>query len=378
MEVIKPEEITDKLDDPMPELYREFRSQEDIPVHKGLHIDDVTEIETGHWERTGQKGAFINLYGMQGIVDIQVNEIEPGGQMTPQRHFYEEVVWVVEGDGITVVGEGDNQTTFEWGNNACFLIPKNTPYYHINASDESSARLVSQTTLPLLLTLTQSPEFIFNSEYDFWSGPQNDDFYSGEGEMGTMYEGKYGDAGAPVTWDANFVPDITTFDKLKTWNRLGATKIVFIPFPESSMYVHLSEWATGMYKNAHRHGPAANVFIRSGEGYTLLWKPEWDYKVKVAWGVHSLVTPPAGWYHQHFNLGSEPAGQFAIHSPRLGTLHDGAIFDAHDPANIIDYVEEEPGIRELYKEELEGREAELRMPEECYTNPDFDFEEVEG
>lgn len=374
MEVIPPSELPESLDNAMPELYQEFRDGENIPVHKGLCIEDVTELETDHWERTGQNGAFINLYGMQGVDDIQVHELVPGGELKPQRHFFEEIVYVVEGNGLTVVGEGDNQQTFEWSENATFVIPKNTPYYHINASDEDRALLLAQTTLPELLNLIQDVEFIYNCDYDFWGREGGQEFYSADGNMGSMYEGKYGEEGAPVSWNANFIPDITKFDKLKTWNRLGATRIVFIPFPSSSMFVHLSEWSTGMYKNAHRHGPGANVFIRSGEGYTLLWRPEWDYKVKVDWSVHSLVTPPAGWYHQHFNTGDEPAGQYAIHAPRTGSLHDHAIFDAHEPVNIIDYVDEDPGIRELYKQELEKRGLEFRMPEEGYTDPDYDFE----
>lgn len=376
MKVITPAEFDEPLGDPMPELYQKFREREGIPVHGGLHVDDVTEVETGDWERTGQKGAFVNLYGMQGVDDVQIHEIAPGEETHVQRHFYEEVVHVARGEGLTVLGEGENQQTFEWGDDACFLIPKNTPYYHVNASGEKPVRLVCQTSLPQMLNLVQDEEFIFNCEYDFWNHRDASEFYSADGEVGSMYEGKYGEAGSPMTWDANFISDITKFDKMRTWNRLGATKIVFIPFPTSSMFVHLSEWSSGMYKNAHRHGPGANVFIRSGEGYTLLWRPEWDYKVKVDWSVNSLVTPPAGWYHQHFNMGSEPAGQFAIHSPRTGTLHEHAIFDAHDPVNVIDYVDEEPGIRELYRQKLRERNLEFRMPEACYADPEFNFEEA--
>ena len=108
MEVVTPEEVAGDLDDPMPERYREFRDREGIPVHMWLCVDDVTEVETGPWDRTGQRGAFVNLYGMQGIDDVQIHEIAPGGEMDPQRHFYEEIVWVVQGNGLSVIGEGDD------------------------------------------------------------------------------------------------------------------------------------------------------------------------------------------------------------------------------------------------------------------------------
>lgn len=106
-----------------------------------------------------------------------------------------------------------------------------------------------------------------------------------------------------------------------------------------------------------------------------MWRPEWDYRVKVDWSMYSLVTPPAGWYHQHFNTSDESAGQFAIHGPRTGGLHKGGLFDAHDSNNIIDYIDEDPDVRELYKEELEQRGLEFRMPEDYYTDPNFNFEE---
>lgn len=376
MEIVPLDEIEDTFDENvMTDRYAEFTKREGIPVHKGLFIENVNELEVGLWDRTGQYGAFAVLYGQQGVDDLQIQELEPGGETDRQQHFYEEIVFVTEGRGVTVVGEENNEITFEWEENSLFYLPKNAPYKHINSSGDSTARLVSQTSLPQLLNMIDDADFIYNSPYDFWTEHSRQEFYSAEGETGLMYEGKYGDDG-PVTWESNFVPDVTSIDKLQSWARVGGTRVVFIPFSQSSstMFAHLSEFPAGRYNPAHRHGPGANVFMRSGkEGYSLLWEEGMNKKIKVEWGERSVFTPPAGWYHHHFNLGPKPAGHLAMHAPVLGTLKEHEMFDAHKPDNIIDYVHEDSQTAEHYERELERRGRESNMPPECYTDPLFEF-----
>lgn len=368
----------------VPDAYDEFRQQENIPIHTGLYIRDLDEVETDSWDRTGQRGALINLYGMEGINDLQIHEIAPREETTQQRHFYHEIVYVLKGSGITTIGEGDSARQFEWSKHSMFAIPRNTTYAHKNMSGEDDVKLVVQTDLPQLIDIIRDEEFIFNSEYDFWGDRDVESVYSDEGTVGTMYADKPlltddDEANAPVTWETNFVPDITDFNQFDKddWNNLGAMKIMRIPFPVHNTYVHLSEIPVGKYKNAHRHNPGANVFIHTGEGYALMWDDELEeqnQKVRLDWGPRSVYTPPGGWWHHHFNVGSEPAGQFAMHAPPIGTMNArDHIFDPHSQRNTILYHQEDEHTRELYKSEIEKSGVEFDMPEETYTDPEFKY-----
>jgi len=58
----------------------------------------------------------------------------------------------------------------------------------------------------------------------------------------------------------------------------------------------------------------------AGEGYSLLWEPGGE-KVMCPWGEAAVFTPPGGWYHQHFNLGDEPARYLKFgHLPQLARV----------------------------------------------------------
>lgn len=66
--------------DSVPSEYETFRAEEGIPVHSGLAVDDINDLATGKWARTTERGALINLYGMEGIVDPQLHELTPEGE----------------------------------------------------------------------------------------------------------------------------------------------------------------------------------------------------------------------------------------------------------------------------------------------------------
>lgn len=370
VEFVDVEEFEDQMGDELDHVwkeYRAFRDDEGIPVHTGLYVEDINTLETGPWERTGQKGAFVNLYGAEGVNDMQIHEIAPGEETTEQQHFYDALVYVTQGQGLVAVGPEGDETVVEFQEQSHFALPQNVPYRYVNTSDETPLRLVSQSGLPQLCNMVKDTDFFFDCDYEFWNASDDGDIYSTES---TLREGET----FPVVWDANFIPDIQKFEKLETWHHRGAGGVsVRLPMPASTMYTHISEFPVGTYKKAHRHGPGANVGILSGEGYSLMWKEGMDQLVKVDWKPGSIITPPARWYHQHFNTGEEPARYFAMHIPRLGDFYSTDMFDPHLPVNQIEYAEEDPDIRELFEEELAENGLEMHMPEAAYTDPDFEF-----
>lgn len=373
VDVIHADEFEQRLDvDNVTDTYREFRDEEGIPVHTGLYVDDWNTLETGRWDRTGQRGAFVNLYGAEGVNDMQIHEIEPGGMTTEQHHLYEKIVYVSRGSGLTVVGRGDDEVVFEWEADALFFIPPNTPYRYVNASDDEPVRLIAETPLPQLLTMLKDERLVFDPGRNAWAQFHEDGYFSADANI--VESSHPGRPGGVLSWIANFIPDILNFENLEYHQaRGGGGTSVLFPMPQSSMWAHISEFPTGTYKKAHRHHPGANVGMLTGEGFSLMWEEGWDEMVRIDWGPRTFFTPPARWYHQHFNTGADPARYFAMHGPKLGTLEDANMFDYRNPDNQIEYVDEDPAIREIYRQELAEKDGESRMPDECYTTPDYEF-----
>lgn len=352
----------------LPSEYLKYRENEDIPVHGGLYIEDVNEVEVGGWDRTQQKGAFVNLFGSGGINDIQIHEIEPNGKTSVQRHFHDAMVYVSEGDGFTTVGEGNEEETFEWSTDTFFFLPPNTPYQYTNAGD-SPARLVVCTTLPFLLTVIKEHEFIFNCDYDFWSSYDTGEFFT----EGGLYQGEFpkSQGGEGLVWETNFVPDLNGFENVKQW-REQAGNFVFFHLPHTSTFAHVAEFEAGTYKKAHRHQPGAQIVNLAGVGYSLMWKEDWDQKVSVEWKPGSLFTPPEDWFHQHFNVTETPSRYLAYHIPEMKLMW-GGVFDPVAPENEIDYNNEDEIIREYYADRLADNGLELEMPEAAYTEENYEW-----
>lgn len=375
MEIVEPSEFDfGESMDTMSSVYRDYRDGEGIPVHTRFHVEDVNELETGYWERTDAKGAFVNNYGMEGIADLHVHELDPEDETTWQRHLFDQIVYVSKGRGHTAVGRGDDGVTFEWETPSCYYIPRNTSYKFVNESGEDAARLVCHTCLPQLLEMVRDVDFIFDCEYDFWDGDR--DYYDPEP---TIHRRTGRDEGhlSSVFWEANYVPDLREFDYMESSeaNVWGAGSFAMFPFGDSSLSAHIAEFPTGMYKKAHHHAPGYNIIILSGEGYELMWPPGSEKIVRVDYGPHAILSPPSGWWHHHFHTAPDATSQLAMHPPELGTLlsRKGA-FNPQAKFNTLEYVDEDPVIRNRYREELERRGLEFQMPEQVYTDPEFDIE----
>lgn len=353
-------EEDDELDN-VSEHYRTLRDNEDIPVHTGLYVENLNELETGLWERTGQQGAFVNLYGNQGVNDIQIQEIEPGGRTSWQRHMYDELVYVSRGQGLTVIGDEDDEQFFEWQRHSMFFIPPNVPFQYVNPTNEP-ARVVSQTPLPQLCNIYKNVEFFFECDHEY--AEIDPDYYS-DGAL--FHTDRY-----PV-WESNFIPDLTKFSKLEDRpDRGGGGSNAHFSLPDASSHAHISEFPVGRYKLSHRHEPGANIIILSGHGYSLLWEAAEETIVKVDWKPLSAVVPPGLWYHQHFNTSDDSARYLAFRPPSWGTFSESTI-NPNRPNNKIPYTDEDPAIRELFESAIAEVGLESRMPAEVYTDPEYEF-----
>src|SRR5690349_11036417 len=89
--------------------YEQWQQHEGVPVVTGFYIEDLNTLELGPWARKGGSGAIVNLEGTGGVNDMHVVELKPGGASEPERHIYEEMVYVLSGRGSTQVWYDENR-----------------------------------------------------------------------------------------------------------------------------------------------------------------------------------------------------------------------------------------------------------------------------
>jgi quercetin dioxygenase-like cupin family protein/oxalate decarboxylase/phosphoglucose isomerase-like protein (cupin superfamily) len=341
------------------DTYKEYQRREGIPVVHGFGVEDIKTVELGTWARRGGRGAFIDLDGNGGINDAYVCEIPAGGSLAPERHIYEEMVYVVSGTGSTSVwNDPARKLSFEWKAGSLFAIPLNANYQHFNGSGREPARFLSVTSAPVVMNLFHNLDFVFANPFAFsdrFSG--QDDYFAGEGKLHDQR-----------VLATNFVPDVNTIE-LYLWKERGAGgRNVRFELANNTMAAHISEFPVGTYKKGHRHGPGAHVIILNGSGYSLLW-PEGDERRKFDWQPGGLVVPPRGWFHQHFNSGATPARYLALRwgsrryamSEAFSQGEGKTDVDVKNGGSQIEYEDEDPAIHELFEAELRAHNAPCRM-----------------
>lgn len=352
------------------DAYLDWVSKEGIPVTEDYGID-LFKVETALWPRYGVKGAAVHLKGRGDFANMFLFDLPPGMATTPQRHLYEEVVYVLEGSGSTQLEFGDGRKrSFEWGPKSMFAIPLNAKHRHFNGSGRERALIVSTTDLPLVMNTFHNDRFIFTNEFDFADRAGKNEYYSGEGDLITVRPGNH-------MWETNFVPDLASIE-LKSWGDRGAggTNIMFV-LADGTMHAHISEMPVGTYKKGHRHGPGFHVMCVTGQGYSLLWfEGEKDF-LRINWG-HGVVFPPADrQFHQHFNTSAYPARYLATgvgglrypltYAQRRSLLgvkpgEKGAVSTSiKEGGDQIEYDDQDPRIHRLWLEEMKVHDVEPKM-----------------
>ena len=73
------------------------------------------------WKRTGGLAARMCLAGTGETNDAYICEIPPGKALEPQKHMFEELIYIVSGRGATTVwNDGEPKHTFEWQEGSVF------------------------------------------------------------------------------------------------------------------------------------------------------------------------------------------------------------------------------------------------------------------
>jgi oxalate decarboxylase/phosphoglucose isomerase-like protein (cupin superfamily) len=342
--------------------YLNWVKDEGIPVVEDFGVD-IKKVETKPWARYGVPGCFVHLKGRGDFLAMYVIDIPKGGKTTPQKMMAEEVFYVIDGHGSTVVESYDGKKhSFEWGPRSLFALPLNCRYQHFNGSGAERARLYSCNDLPLVMNLYRNHKFVFDNNSAFPEREGDTSYFAGEGEFIPKIPGRH-------MWETNYVTNLSTFE-LQAWSKRGAGgSNIMLSLADGTIHAHVSEMPVGTYKKGHRHGADFHVMCCKGDGYSLLWYEFEKDLVRVDWDHGVVFAPPDGMFHQHFNAGPEPARYLAIAmgSMRYPLLAEkravwlGMDVSIKDGGKQIEYEDQHPKVHPTYLEALAKHGAKSKM-----------------
>lgn len=355
-------------------------AREGVPVVRGHGLTDVRGVDLGPWARLGGSGAFIDLPGMEGLTGMYVVEVPPGGGLEPERHLYDELMYVLNGRGTAKVwsgarGQDRGPVVFEWQEGSLFAPPLNTWHQLFNAAGSERALLLGVTLAPPLMDLWHNIPFIFNCDHDFV------DRFDGRPDFFEVGDRSLHEYSGVMLWETNFIPDVRGAT-LDAYERIGGPghRATSYQMGGNVLVGHMAESEVGHYRKAHFHAGGAILLTLRGAGYTLMWPVEvgtrpyqsgqGDRVVRVDWREGSVVSPPGDWFHQHFPTAAEPTRQVALRmgSKRYGVkFHDLAVRDGvhlsmSEGGTLIEYEQEDPEIERQFRRALVEAGVEYRMP----------------
>jgi len=354
--------------------YQDWVKAQELPIHRGYYIEDLRTVELGWWEERKCNAAFMELAGQEGVTEVRVTEVPAAKTTAPVKMALDELVYVVDGRGLASIRLGDRApVSFEWQKHSLFRVPRNHTVEFSNTQGDRGARLLHYNSLPMAMQLLPDPDYFFNSTNE---DPEiiygSSGFYS-EAKVVHQAENEQS-SGRPrgAFWNGNFFPDMRAWDQLIPFKGRGAGgHVVWIKYPGSPLWNHMSVFPSKTYKKAHRHGPGTLIVIPTGEGYSYMW-PEGGEKVYVPWHEASIFVPPNKWFHQHFNVSAETDRYLAFHAPRGSNETSERVEDiARDQ---IEYPDEDPMIRNKFETELEKRGLKSIMPDQAYKQHDFEWD----
>jgi quercetin dioxygenase-like cupin family protein len=332
--------------------YQQFVKQEGAPLYEGSALEDLASLKLVDWERRGGKVAYTRL-GDQEDHNLQIIEIPPGGQLKPERHMYDAIMYVMQGRGATTIWqEGEPKHTVEWQEGSLLAVPLNAWHEEFNGSGQEPCKILFGTNMAHVINLYHNLDFVFNNPFSFT------DRYSYHMPQYFEDEGKHWNL---RVFESNFIPDIRRFNLDPYPERGNRTAIMRLSMANTSLGMHVMSVSEGTYATAHRHQAGAHVIVIGGEGYELLYMPgEEQNRQKVAARPYAVVAPKLNEFHHHFNSGKGEYKMLAFRGGGVrygyGRTYDPAATaqskNPHEWSYMIPFEREDPAIREEYYQEL--------------------------
>jgi quercetin dioxygenase-like cupin family protein len=362
--------------------YEKYMAREGLPIHRGVSgFPDVRSLELGDWKRLGGGGAFIELEGVGNIQGTMLLGVPAGVALEPERHLFEELFFVVEGSGRTEVWvENSAPDIVEWRANSVFTVPLNAWHRHI-ADPTGDARLIVGSNAPIAMQIFQDAEFVFGCDHVF-----EERYRPGSG----FYEPtalKEHPVNKRALNDDAFIPDVTEVDIPIDGQRGAGYRHFELQMGGNFYDGWVGEYPTGRYSKAHAHESGPILVCLRGAGYTIAWPKAFgirpwenghgDDVVRTDYGPGGIVSAAPGgadWFHAHFGASRIPFRAMAMSGgyPKrvAGKPGDDAIEnqDMRQGGDTIGYADEDPMIRQIFKETLASAGVPFDMPDELYQH----------
>ncbi|MBM2811377.1 MAG: cupin [Chloroflexi bacterium] len=263
--------------------------------------------------RNASYGTMIGLGGLcpSRVIDTRIIEIAPGARTSTHRHVHTAELFVLEGQGYTVV----NGRKVSWSRWDALYIPTNAWHYTVNTGDRP-ARFVSIGDAPLFdLFNMDRVEDIGQTETPGPFYPETDlqrMAKSLEGQTQGEYERSIVEAADNERRLATGTLVTHYTDQTLLLNKKG-TKSTFLVditqgFHGTGLSMVMFHIAPGGWQSKHRHGGEAVLFAVKGKGYSVVDGERHDWST----GDATLVSKWS--WHQHFNADpDEPAVIIRMH-----------------------------------------------------------------
>ena len=116
--------------DPVPwderTAYERWCDEQGVPIVTGFHIPDLTAVELAPWEAMGGNGALLQIDGTEETNGAYILEVPAGDSSAWLQRMFEELFYVVRGEGITEVKTPTGSvTTCRWRRGSVFGVPLN-------------------------------------------------------------------------------------------------------------------------------------------------------------------------------------------------------------------------------------------------------------
>jgi mannose-6-phosphate isomerase-like protein (cupin superfamily) len=315
--------------------YENWAAAEGVPIHTGTALDLHT-VATRPWARFGVDGALCHLDGRCDFLTVFLMELAPSKWSEWQNHLYEELCYVVSGQGETEIDLGGGQTrSIAWAPGKLLSVPMNARYRH-RAAGAAPARIATVNDLRYLLNLYRNERFLFETPLTF---PER-----GEGE----------------------IADLTAISVAASERPHELTAVLGLS--SGSIGADVVELEPGTYGRARRQMFGSLLIGLAGEGATVSFVDPHEERSRVTWKQGTLFAPVGLSFHQHFNVGAQPArflrvelgtATYPILRPRKRAYGDMSVYASGNAE--IDYAQEPGDIRREWIEAIARSGVQSRM-----------------